>query len=151
MEALNLLAQVEAWHWLAVMFALIAFEALGVGGFFMGMTAAALVAAVLNWLGFSWQLQFVAFGALSILFSWLYWAKFRHFNEKRDGNEQLNDRFSHMLGKHGKVIDLKAPGLIKAQFGDTLWVCQTSEALALGDLVEVCGHEDSQLIVKKSV
>ena len=150
MSELGFLAQVEAWHWLTLMFTLIAFEALGIGGFFIGMIGAAFISTLLNWLGFGWQFQFVSFGALSVIFSYAYWIGFRRFNNKREDSVPLNDRFTSMLGKHGKVTEVKAPGIVKAQFGDTLWNCEVDDAVVQGDLLEVTGNNGTTLLVKKA-
>ena len=150
MAFFDIFAGVQAWHWLALVCVFLAFEALGIGGFLMGMTAAAVIAACLNWLGFSWQAQFIGFGVWSVLLTWLYWYRFKRFNNARQDSHEINDRYASMMGKHGKVVEITAPGSVKAQFGDTLWVCLVDDVLAPGDMLEVTGRDGSKLTAKKA-
>ena len=88
--------QIEVWHWLILALLLLGGEALGAAGFMLGAVAAALVMAVLVWIGidWSWQQQVSLFAALSLVFSVVYWRRFRRFNQATETPELMTELHS---------------------------------------------------------
>jgi len=113
MEIVN---QLEPWHWLSLGMLLLGMEIIGVGGFLLGSGVAALLMAITLWAipDMSWQLQLVVFGIDSVALTIIYWKYFKNFNTKTDHDRRngkgsfcpvnakfpLNLRHDHDDGPH---------------------------------------------------
>jgi len=144
-----LFEQIESWHWLAFGLILLGVEAMGIGGFLIGIAIAALLQGAISSMmpDMIWQTQLIIFAVNALVFSVLYWKFFRKFNEQTD-HPNINDRAASMIGRIIKLDeDLEDQGRI--QIGDTFWNIKTDTALKSGTKIIVTGTDDMDLIVKK--
>lgn len=141
--------QIEVWHWLILALLLLGGEALGAAGFMLGAVAAALVMALLVWLDvdLSWQQQISWFAGLALVFTVVYWQRFRRFNEDTE-SPQLNDRAAQLVGRQFVLNHDLVGGLGKQQIGDTLWKVQADSDIAAGTQVKVIASADMTLCVE---
>ena len=151
MPIIEMLEQLEAWHWLVLGMLLLGAEALGASGFMIGAGIAAIILAVISWFvpELGWQIQIVLFALGAIVFTVGYWRYFKDFNEQTD-HQQINDRAAQMIGRKLELEDDLPTGDGKIQIGDTLWKIKSESPLKQGDLIEVIGSEDMLLIIKKA-
>ncbi len=141
--------ELSLWHWLILGVLLIVLETFGFGGFLLGTAVAAFVTGMLTWLGTSWQVQFISFGVMSLLFSVAYWKYFRKFNTYQDTDIPINDKLENMKGQVGKVISLTSEHAGKIKVGDTLWSFSSTDTCSEDDLVTVVDYSEMVLVVKK--
>lgn len=143
--------ELTAWHWLSLGLILFALEALGVGGFLIGVALAALSTALLAWLGVSWQLQLMVFAVLACVFSVAYWKFFKNFNLRRDDqNVHINEKLESLCGKRGEVLLCTTEHSGKLKMGDTLWEFESGDVLVPADKVRVDSYRGMVLLVSKS-
>ncbi|CBL44014.1 protein of unknown function DUF107 [gamma proteobacterium HdN1] len=138
------------WYWISAGLVMIAAEALGASGFLLGAAVSALLVGVLAFLmpAMGWQEQFVAFAIFAGFFTWVYWRRFRAFNEKTD-KPKLNHRLLQMVGTTHVLDTPIEEGVGKVQAGDTLWKVQCKQAnLPAGTRVKVVAVNGMFLIVE---
>lgn len=139
----------EFWHWLAAGILILILEMLGVGGFLLGMGAAAL--AVGGWMYFFpdslWYWQWVVFAVLSVVFSLVYWKKFRRFNHRTD-QPNLNLRTASLIGRKVPLLTGIQNGTGKIQIADALWTVRCDQDLPAGSVVEVVAADGMMLQVR---
>ncbi len=145
---LTFIAQLEPWHWMAAGVILLAIEVLigtelllGIG---LGALAVALVYKVSPEL--TWQMQLVWFGVFSLLFTLLYWKKFRAAGQKTD-QPLLNNRTEQLVGSVLPLLESIENGRGRVQIADALWVVDGPEA-PKGTIVRVIGVEGMTLKVE---
>ena len=138
---------ISPWHWMALGVLLLAAEAFGIGGFLVGAAAAALVTAVLAWLGAEWTWQLICFGGLTFILSVAYWKYFKNFNQKQTEGVTVNDKMETMIGKTGSVVQVLSPTQGKVMIGDTLWDYVSESELEKGNTVKVCSYDGTVLRV----
>lgn len=141
--------QIEVWHWLILALLLLGGEALGAAGFMLGAVAAALVLALLVWLdmGLTWQQQISWFAGLTLVFSVVYWWRFKRFNETTEA-PQLNDRAAQLVGRQFALSHDLVGGQGKQQIGDTLWKVAADGDLTAGTQVKVVASDDMVLQIQ---
>ena len=141
--------QIEVWHWLILALLLLGGEVLGAAGFMLGAVAAALTMSLLLWLDvdLSWQQQISIFAALSLVFSIIYWKRFRRFNQATE-TPQLNDRAAQLVGRQFTLDQSLVGGQGKQQIGDTLWKVQADSDLAAGTQVKVVAGANMALHIE---
>jgi len=143
------LTEISAWHWGALGIALLALEALGTGGFLIGAALSAFTTALVLALfpELSWKIYLTLFSLLAVVFTLVYWVKFRAFNEKTD-RPMLNDRASHFIGKRYTLQEATANHTGKLQIGDTLWKIHCDIDLPANTEVEVTKTEGMTLWIR---
>lgn len=146
---MDFILALEFWHWLALGIIILILEILGVGGFLLGMGVAALTVGGLLYIFSSmlWYWQWLLFALLSIVFSLIYWKKFRRFNHRTE-QPQLNARTALLIGRKVPLLTAVRNGLGKVQIGDALWTVRYTGDLEQGDIVEVVAIDDMALSVK---
>jgi membrane protein implicated in regulation of membrane protease activity len=147
---MELLQQLEAWHWLTLGLILFGLETVGIGGFLIGAGLAAIMQAVAFWLFpiMSWQLQLSVFAANTLLISLVYWKYFRSFNQQTD-HQQINNRAMQLVGKRITLDADILAGENRIQIADTYWKVRNDENLVTGDRVEVTSSVGMLLHIKK--
>lgn len=140
----------QTWHWFALAIIIFIIEVMGTAGFFLGMGVAALVVSIILTFTDSliWQLQVVIFALLSVVFTLIYWKKFRKFNLRTE-QPLLNSGPRQYIGRQLTVLDI-IDGQPKVQIADALWTLESEEALTKGARVKVIGVKGAVLIVKPS-
>ena len=145
---MEFLQNISFWYWLILGVALLAAESLGAGGFLIGASLAAFVLGLLKSLfpEMSWQLQFFLFAALSVVATWVYWKRFRHYNQKTD-SPQLNHRAAQLIGRTAELQEPIIDGQGRIQLGDTYWKIRSEQDALVGRRVKVIGAEEMVLLV----
>jgi len=140
------LTDISAWHWFALGIALLAVEALGTGGFLIGAALSAFATALVLVIfpELSWKIYLTLFSLLSVVFTLVYWLKFRRFNEKTD-QPLLNDRASQLIGRHYTLQEDMKNHAGKLQIGDSLWKIRCDKDLLANTKVEVIKTEGMTL------
>jgi len=145
---LMFLTQMEPWHWMALGVALLAIEVLLGTELLLGMGLAGLAVALLYKLlpDLSWQVQLVWFAVFSIVFTVLYWKKFRASTQQTD-QPLLNNRTAQLVGKQLPLFEPIVNGTGKVQIADALWAVKGSDA-PKDTVVRVVGAEGMTLVVE---
>jgi membrane protein implicated in regulation of membrane protease activity len=145
---MELLDQLQSWHWFVLAAALLILEIVATTGFFIGIALAALVVAgvllVVPELAWEWQLLW--FGLLSVALTVGYKVFFSGLNDATD-NPLLNDRAAQLIGKSfvlGADLDKEGAQML----GDTRWTVRSNATLNKGTKVHVTATEGMVLIVE---
>lgn len=142
-------ADISAWHWSALGIALLALEALGIGGFLIGAALSSFTTALalIFFPELSWKVQLSVFSLLSVVFTLIYWKKFSRFNQQTD-RPMLNDRTSQFVGKRYTLQQAMSNNVGKLQIGDTLWKIRGDQDLLANTKIEVIKAKEMTLWVK---
>ena len=142
------------WTWLIIGLLLLVGEAVVPGVFLMWFGLAGLVVglATLLQLGdtswWSWQVQLVAFGLLSLVFILVGNRVFPSGTEE-DEASKMNDPLSRHIGSSAVLIEPIESGSGRVKLGDTTWRVAGPE-LEEGVKVTVTGVENGILQVEKA-
>ncbi|PSX10518.1 NfeD family protein [Photobacterium angustum] len=149
---IDLLEQMNFWHWIALGLVLLLLELLGTAGYLLWLgISAVLVGALLIMLPVSWPLQWVCFAVFALFTTWLWW-RYQHKKDKTDASvSKLNQRGAQMIGQVIKVEKAINAGNGRLQLGDTTWSIKTDVDLVEGQKVVVVDVEGITLIVKPSL
>lgn len=144
------LEQLQYWHWLVLAVVLVVLEIFSPGVFFLWLgIAAGIVGALLGWFPeFSWQLQLLAFGSLSLLSVGVVRVYLRRHPIESD-QPTLNRRGEQYVGR---VFTLEVPivnGQGKIKVDDSTWKIH-GEDCAVGTRVRVEGADGVVLLVEKA-
>ena len=149
---MDLLSSLQPWHWLILTFVILGLEALGTGGFLLGIAAASALVAVLQWVypAIAWTTLFVIFGLLSLVLTVLYWKYFRKHNEHND-HPELNNRAAQLIGRIF-MLDQDLPDCQgRIQLGDTFWKVRSEEPLLKNMKVIVSDVDGMTLLLKEQL
>lgn len=146
---MEFLSSLQSWHWLSLGMLLLIVEILGVTGFLLGMGVSALTIALLLVIfpDMPWYWQFVAFAVWSVVFTLVYWKKFRKFNHQTE-QPLLNSRTETLIGRRVSLFTPVMNGTGKVQINDALWTVSCDEDLAQGSIVDIVGADGMTLIVQ---
>jgi membrane protein implicated in regulation of membrane protease activity len=144
---MDLLNNLQAWHWAVLGISLLILEILAPGVFFMWMGMAAGIVALLTWLisGISWQLQVLAFAGLSIV-TVIIGRKWLNPQPADSEEPTLNRRGEQYVGR---VFTLDQPiinGEGKIRVDDTTWKIRGRDCNS-GTRVRVTGVDGVVLLV----
>ena len=141
----------QVHFWLILGAVLLIVEIFGFTGFLVGIAIAALVTglmtAIVTPTGI-WTAALI-FGALSVLFTWIYWQYFRGFNTSTDA-PSLHKRAENQIGKSFELSEAVGASARPQFLGDTRWqvVSANGQTLASGARVQVSGvNAEGQLEV----
>jgi len=141
------LSQVNHWHWLAFGLALLAFELLGTAGYFLWLGLSAIIVGILVvFIPISWQVQWITFGCLSLLTTWLWWRKQLSNDQESDEQRLLNQKDKQLIGKTSVVGEDVIGGQFRLHLGDTTWTAECDVELKAGTRVVVT--EVNGIVVK---
>ena len=125
------------YGWLALGLAVLLAEVLIVGtGHLLWIGIAAVLAAVLAWLGLSWTVQWVAFALLSIAGAVGWHSRQRRKARHPDAADALNDRAGHMIGREAQLVEPIVDGRGRIRLGDATWLVSGPD-LAAGSRVKI--------------
>ncbi|WP_394247518.1 NfeD family protein [Vibrio profundi] len=135
---IELLEQVNLWHWIAFGLLLLAAELLGTAGYFLWLgLSAILVGMLLATIPISWQLQWVSFGSFSLITTWLWWRRQLSSDTLSDERRQLNQREKQLIGKTTRLEQAVQKGSCRIRLGDTTWSAVADQDIATGTEVIV--------------
>ncbi|EDK26017.1 hypothetical protein VSWAT3_14762 [Vibrionales bacterium SWAT-3] len=134
----ELLEQVNHWHWLAFGLALLALELVGTAGYFLWIgISAMLVGALLGALPIGWQMQWLSFASFSLITTWLWWRRQLSSDKRSDSNRELNQREKQLVGQTARIDTDIQKGKCRIRLGDTTWSAVSSHDLKAGTEVVV--------------
>jgi membrane protein implicated in regulation of membrane protease activity len=135
---IELLDQVNHWHWLAFGLLLLGLELLGTAGYFLWIgISAMIVGALLGALPLSWQMQWLSFASFSLITTWLWWRRQLKSDRKSDKARVLNQRDKQLIGKTTRLEDDIQKGKCRIRLGDTTWSAITATDITAGTEVVV--------------
>ena len=134
----ELLEQVNHWHWLAFGLALLALELIGTAGYFLWIgISAMLVGALLGALPIGWQMQWLSFASFSLITTWLWWRRQLSNDKQSDAGRELNQREKQLVGQIARIDTDIQKGKCRIRLGDTTWSAVTAHDLEAGTEVIV--------------
>lgn len=135
---IELLNQINHWHWIAFGLVLLSGELLGTAGYFLWLgISAILVGIVFTLLPISWQLQWTTFASFSLVTTWGWW-RYQHKKDvQSEADSSLNQREKQLVGKTTRLEQDVQKGNCRIRLGDTTWSARTHEDIAAGTLVKV--------------
>jgi hypothetical protein len=144
------LQHLSYWNWLAFGTLLLILEVFGAGGYLLWIGIAAASVGVLTYLfpDLHWALQFILFGALSVLTA-VYWWRRQRTAAKPSDQPGLNRRGSELVGRQFVLHEAISAGHGKIKAGDTLWLVSGPD-LPAGSQVKVIGQDGVLLKVEAS-
>lgn len=126
------------WHWLVLAMVLLAIEVAGTGGFLLWVGMAAAITAGLLWLmpDLSVAAQLALFAMLAVVSAFAWWQYLRS-RKPNPHSLKLNRRTEQFIGQRGVVTEAVVAGRGRARIGDTTWIIESADALAVGDNIRV--------------
>lgn len=144
----RIFAELGPWNWMVLGFILLVLEIAVPGVFLLWIGIAALIIGAVSlalWDAnfWSWQVQVVAFLALSLVSA--YVGK-QIVGRRQDQSDQplLNRRGEQMIGRTATLVEPIREGRGRIQLGDTLWRVSGPD-LPAGTRVRVTGATDTDL------
>lgn len=149
MSLFSFLEGVTFWYWIAFGLALLAVELLGTAGYFLWLgISALLVGMIMSVLPISWQLQWLAFAAFSLLTTWLWWRRQWAKDRKNDRERDLNQKHKQLIGNIITLEEDFKVGINRLRVADTTWSAHCDHDLPAGTRVEIVAIEGIILTVK---
>ncbi|EEY39078.1 NfeD family protein [Vibrio mimicus] len=146
---IELLSQLNFWHWLAFGLILLAAELLGTAGYFLWLgLSALLVGVLLTVMPISWQLQWLAFASFSLVTTWLWWRRQFNQDKKQDAERDLNQKDKQLIGRVIQIPEDTPAGEFQISLGDTRWTARCDQDLEQGSRVSVIAVDGIILIVR---
>ena len=148
---MQFLAEIGPWFWFVLGLVLLLGEVLIPGTFLIWFGISALVIGTLTLTGFAdvswwpWQVQFVAFGILSLVL--VFVARRLLPSADEDAAAGINDPLGRWVGAEAVLDTAIENGAGRARFGDTVWRVRGPD-LQAGRRVRVTGHADGALLVE---
>lgn len=130
------------WALLAVIFAI--FELITTAFFLIWFAVGAIVAAILNYLGFDIYVQFIAFVIVSLVLI----LSTRKFADKITPEPSKKTTADRLIGKHGKIIRKLEDNNYIVRVSGEEWSAK-GEDMNVDDNVEIVGIDSIKLIIKK--
>ncbi|MEF2483681.1 NfeD family protein [Vibrio mimicus] len=146
---IELLSQLNFWHWLAFGLVLLAAELLGTAGYFLWLgLSALLVGVLLAVMPMGWQLQWLAFASFSLVTTWLWWRRQFNQDKKQDAERDLNQKDKQLIGRVIQITEDTPAGEFQISLGDTRWTARCEQDLEQGSRVSVIAVDGIILIVQ---
>ncbi|ENM5737421.1 NfeD family protein [Vibrio mimicus] len=146
---IELLSQLNFWHWLAFGLILLAAELLGTAGYFLWLgLSALLVGLLLTVMPIGWQLQWLAFASFSLVTTWLWWRRQFNQDKKQDAERDLNQKDKQLIGRVIQIPEDTPAGEFQISLGDTRWTARCEQDLEQGSRVSVIAVDGIILIVR---
>ncbi|ENO8417603.1 NfeD family protein [Vibrio mimicus] len=146
---IELLSQLNFWHWLAFGLILLAAELLGTAGYFLWLgLSALLVGMLLTAMPIGWQLQWLAFASFSLVTTWLWWRRQFNQDKKQDAERDLNQKDKQLIGRVIQITEDTPAGEFQISLGDTRWTARCEQDLEQGSRVSVIAVDGIILIVR---
>ena len=149
----ELLREVGPWSWLLLGFVLLGLELLIPGVFLVWFGLAALVVGGISVMPFAdvgwwpWQMQSIAFVALSALFAMVGSRLVKGDREEEGARADLNDRGAQLRGRTAVLVSPLVDGIGRVKLGDTVWRVSGPD-LPEGAKVRVVGADAETLVVE---
>ena len=144
-------AELGAWSWMVLGFALLAAEIVVPGVFLVWFGLAAILTGLLSlalwdWWLWGWQAQTVSFLLLSLIIA-VAGQRFVRARERPTDQPLLNQRAEQMVGRTATLEEAITEGRGRVRIGDTQWRVNGPD-LPPGARVRIVGVRDNDLIVE---
>ncbi|CAH0526640.1 NfeD family protein [Vibrio hippocampi] len=146
---IELLSQMNYWHWLALGLLLLCGELLGTAGYMLWLgISGLLVGILLTFIDMSWSLQWSAFAVFSLALTWLWWRKQHKRDRLDDIASNLNQKDKQLVGQTTRLEQDIEAGKCRIKLGDTTWSAYCDKALSAGTLVKVTDMDGIVLYIE---
>ena len=149
----DIVGEIGPWGWLLLGFVLLGLELVAPGVFLVWFGLAALVVGGISVMPFAdvgwwpWQMQSIAFVALSALFAVVGTKVLKEGREEPEARSDLNDRGAQLRGRTAVLVSPLADGIGRVRLGDTIWRVRGPE-LPEGAKVRIVGADAETLVVE---
>lgn len=144
---MELLNNIEFWHWWALAAFFIVFEMFDGSGHFIWLGISAAIVGLLSWaVGMSWQVEFFLFAIFSIG-SIFAWGAYRKANPQPVDYPKLNKRGANYIDRTFTLTEPIVDGVGKVKVDDTIWKVRGPD-LEAGSKVKVTAVDGTSFIVK---
>ncbi|NOI67712.1 NfeD family protein [Vibrio sp. 99-8-1] len=135
---IELLEQVNHWHWIAFGLILLLGELLGTAGYFLWLgISAILVGLLVMALPLSWQMQWVSFASFSLVSTWGWW-RYQFSKDKSSDNQRtLNQKQHQLIGQTTRLDEAVLRGNCRIRLGDTTWSARCHQDIPAGTMVVI--------------
>lgn len=146
---IEILNQMNHWHWIALGLVLLCGELLGTAGYLLWIgISAILVGFVKLLLPISWELQWVCFAVFSLVTTWLWW-RYQHKKDVLNEEEtNLNQRDKQLVGQITRLEEDIEAGRCRIRMGDTTWSAMSERPLSAGTAVKVTAVDGIVLTIE---
>ncbi|TKE99833.1 MULTISPECIES: NfeD family protein [Vibrio] len=145
----ELLEQVNHWHWLAFGLALLALELIGTAGYFLWIgISAMLVGVLLGALPIGWQMQWLSFASFSLITTWLWWRRQLSNDKHSDAGRELNQREKQLVGQTVFLTEAVNKGSCRIRVGDSSWSAKASQDIPSGTEIKIIALDGIVLIIE---
>jgi membrane protein implicated in regulation of membrane protease activity len=147
MDIINAIGSYGPWAWVVAGVVLLALELAVPGGFLLWLGVAGIATGLVTFLWtMDWPLQFLLFGALSLLLI-VVWMRFFKGRERPSDRPFLNDRAAVYIGHEAVLGEPIRDGWGRLSLGDTVWRIAGPD-LPAGRKVRVVAAEGAVLKVE---
>lgn len=135
---IELLEQVNHWHWIAFGLILLLGELLGTAGYFLWLgISAVLVGLLLTVLPLSWQMQWISFASFSLISTWAWWRYQFKRDKKSDSERVLNQKQHQLIGQTLRLDESVSRGSCRVRLGDSTWSARCNQDISAGSMVKI--------------
>lgn len=135
---IELLEQINHWHWIAFGLILLFGELLGTAGYFLWLgISAILIGIIVMLLPISWQMQWISFASFSLVSTWIWWRYQFKKDKASDNNRTLNQKQHQMIGQTVRLEEPVLRGNCRIRFGDSTWSARCDQDIAAGTMVVI--------------
>jgi hypothetical protein len=144
---MELLNNIEFWHWWALAAFFIVLEMFDGNGHFIWLGVSAAIVGLLSWaVGMSWQVEFFLFEIFSVG-SIFAWGAYRKANPQPVDYPKLNKRGANYIDRTLTLSEPIVDGVGKVKVDDTIWKVRGPD-LEAGSKVKVTAVDGTSFIVK---
>ena len=145
---MDILTQLNAWHWAIAAAILIVLEMFVPGAFMLWLGIAAAVVSLLLVIfpGMGWEAQFIVFAVLAVV-SILAWREVQRRNPRETDQPALNRRGEQYVGRVFTLEEDIVNGQGKIKVDDSTWKIEGADC-ASGSQIKVTGVDGVVLVVE---
>lgn len=135
---IEILNQMNHWHWIALGLVLLSGELLGTAGYLLWVGISAILVGLLKLtLPIGWEMQWVSFASFSLATTWLWWRYQHRQDAESDQGRDLNQREKQLIGQVTRIDESIPAGKCRIKLGDTTWSAFSHQAIEAGRLVKI--------------
>ena len=138
------------WGWMILGMILVVIEIFAPSTIVLwfGVSALAVGGIVLIFADIGWQYQLLMFALFSVILLFTARRYLLKYQDKNSDEPSLNQRGTHLIGRHVKIAEKIENGVGKVSVGDSLWLAHADNDIAKGVSVEIIAVEGTALKVK---
>ncbi|SON49291.1 NfeD family protein [Vibrio tapetis] len=148
---IELLDQMNHWHWIALGLILLCGELLGTAGYLLWIGISAILVGLLRLvLPIGWEMQWVSFASFALVTTWLWWRYQYRQDQDDDLNSQLNQKEKQLIGQVTRLEESVQVGKCRIKLGDTTWSAVSHQDIEANSLVKVTHVNGIILTIEKA-